>query len=390
MALKKLRSPAQAEYPVEIAQVFVQMGERIDKGVKLCKLRTGAGREMLIRAPLGGEVAEQPSSEGTILPEQAVLFVIDDAPEEVFAEVEEEAAEAERAAPRSRVRAPEPTPAAESREAETGAQVEKSERRVFSAFAGLVSVLICFALPLLAAYAALHVAHSVLPWYVGVGTVIGAVVLVTFVLGWVPHEGSVMAAVIAAFIALPAAAFTATMPLSTLQMLDSGWIHKQVEPVTGGPIAVKDGTLVVMGRKTTRRGQTAELWSVYRLGVGGAVLDKALIYTGDGRIVNPVEVFEERIGFETPSNWLDCLGSDFSRNLFVDGNTPSGTYADSVSFYFKHPDADRDLEGYRVKFDSAGEIVGVREHRPSRGAEGLLASCSTAARYDEWYGAPEL
>lgn len=387
MALKKLRSPAQVDYPIEITEVHVRKGERIDKGARLCALRTATGREVLMRAPLGGEVAAPPLSTGTILPAQQVLMSIDDAPEEVFAEVEEEAAQAPEVEPTPK---PEPTAEAPAQPAGAGAQPERSERKVFGAFAGLVSVVLCFALPLFAAYAALHVAHSVLPWYVGVGTVIGAVVIVTFILGWVPHEGSVMAAVIAAFIALPAAAFTATMPLSTLQALDSGWIHKQVEPITGGPIAVKDGTLVVMGRKTTRRGQTAELWSVYRLGVSGAVLDKALIYTGDGRIVNPVEVFEERIGFETPSNWFDCLGYDFSRNLFVDGKRPSGTYADSVSFYFKHPDASRDLEGYRVRFDSAGEIIGVTEHRPSRGVDGLLVSCSTAARYREWYGAPGL
>jgi hypothetical protein len=408
MTLKKLLSPRGADYPITISEVFVQKGEPIAKGARLFELKTATGKRMMMRAPLAGRVELLAGGAGDILETQRPLAGIEEAVDEVYAEVEEtdedesqtgafamsetirsmapDDAGAQVVEPEEVfARKPEPEPVFAPA---TKPAPEEESQSLVGNLKDIVVFSTVIGLPVFFTYIALHIAHSArFDEMAAILIVIGGLVAARIAI-WVlqlvsREEGLWGIGWISAYpVALPFAFLSAFAPLSVLQKYDAEWAHKLVTPLTGGPLHLRDGQLVVMGREV-RDDRAKNIDEAFRLGVMGAVIDERLIYTEDGRWIRPEQVAFRRVIYSEEQYYanyrLTCMNTDLTRD---DGDA-EGTYADTADFYFSLRQPHGDVHGTQASFDSTGEAVKIRniEKKLGRG----LISCVTDS-YEQRFG----
>ena len=419
MATKKLLLPRGEDYPIELTSVFVWTGAFVSRGDKLYTMKAPSGREVLVRAPMDGVVTGHVWNVGDKLSARQQLLGIDpvaavrpEVTENNFEKAFDEEDDIRDAQPSPAPQKPAPKkPAAKLRRAKRAAaapvdkktKAEAVKRNTTSArIVTLLRIIVAGMLFLPLTYVALHLAHSVpfpiladrllflaimlpLPWIVAylagllwVLMLPAALVLIIVDFDFGNAKGARYAFLLGA--AIVAVSFF--MPLNTLKAYSSPMLSELVGRLTGGPVLLYDQKLYVLGRQVNipRQPKIERAW---RLGPYGAVIEKSLILTDQGRSLDPAKIISD--AQRNTDGELSYRCAKFNLDSIISQRSDTQRYADHAIFYSPDLGAkDPSYTGTEFFINSTGQVARLRETKRSLGS--LKSSCASA---DDAFRVPE-
>lgn len=414
MATKKLLLPRGEDYPIELTSVFVWTGAFVSRGDKLYTMKAPSGREVLVRAPMDGVVTGHVWNVGDKLSARQQLLGIDpvaavrpEVTENNFEKAFDEKDDIRDAQPSPAPKKPAAKPRRAKRSTATPVdkktKAEAVKRNTAAAkLVALLRVIVAGMLFLPLTYVALHVAHSVpfpiladsllflaimlpLPWIVAylAGLLWVLMLPVAFVLIIVDFAfGNAKGGRYAFMLGAAIVAVSFFMPLNTLKAYSTPLLSELVGRLTGGPVLLYDQKLYVLGRQVNipRQPKIERAW---RLGPYGAVIEKSLILTDQGRSLDPATIISD--AQRNTDGELSYRCAKFNLDSIISRRSDTQRYADHAIFYSPDLSAkDPNYTGTEFFINSTGQIARLRETKRALGS--LKSSCDSA---DDAFRVPE-